>query len=137
MALFVYAPVLIGLPILLPVLIIFLVVPGGFIVVLAGLYWAFLWLIGVVGLATSRRWRSHRGRARAARAEVVPVRRQAQPQFEPARAFAPTPVPLALGSSRGDVSAATVSIARANEVPQLVPADRVPVPDSDVRGQAA
>ncbi len=137
MVLFVYAPVLLGLPILLPILIIFLVVPGGFIVVLAGIYYAFLWLAGVVGLAASRWWRTHRARVRAVRAEAVPVRRQAQPRFEPAGAFALTSLPLALGSAR-DVSAGTVSIARrADGVPQLVRAERAPVPDSDDRRQAA
>jgi hypothetical protein len=51
-----YSPLLIFLPILLLAGIIFVVVPGGFIIVLAGAYYfASAGLIGLVGLATKRR----------------------------------------------------------------------------------
>jgi hypothetical protein len=136
--LFVYAPVLVSLPILLVIGSVFFVVTGGFIIVLGGLYLALTWLIGLVGLAATRRWGAHRARKRAARADVVPVRPRGQPRFGPADAFASTPVPLALGSHRRDVSAANVSVARrADGVPQLEPAELGPIRDSDDRRQAA
>jgi hypothetical protein len=51
-----YSPLLIFLPILLLAGIIFVVVPGGFIIVLAGVfYFASAGLIGLVGLATKLR----------------------------------------------------------------------------------
>jgi hypothetical protein len=98
MVLLVYAPVLVILPILLLVFIMFMVVRGGFIIVLAVLFWVLPWLIGVVALAATRRWRAHRARVRAARTDVVPVRPRGQPRFEPAAAIASTTVSLALGS---------------------------------------
>lgn len=56
MILLLYSPFLIFLPILLLGGIIFVVVPGGFIIVLAGAwYLASAGLIGLVGLATTRR----------------------------------------------------------------------------------
>ena len=45
------------------------------------LYLALTWLIGLVGLAATRRWGAHRARKRAARADVVPVRPRGQPRF--------------------------------------------------------
>jgi hypothetical protein len=51
--LLIYSPILIFLPILLLLGIIFLIVPGGFIVVLGGAcYFASVGMIGLVGLAT-------------------------------------------------------------------------------------
>lgn len=138
MVLLVYAPVLVSLPILLVVGLVFFVVPGGFIIVLGGLYWAVSSLIGVVGLGAMRRWRAHRARTRAARADVAPVRRREQPRFEPAGAFDSTPMPLALASHRGDVPAANVAVARrANSVPQFEPAELRPIRDSDDRRYVA
>jgi hypothetical protein len=133
----VYAPVLVSLPILLLVAIM-IAIPGGFIILLAGLYWALSSLIGLVGLAATRRWRAHRARVRTARADVAPVRPGGQPRCEPAGAFASTQVPLALGNRRGEVSAANVSVARrAKGVPQLGPAELGPIRNSDDRRHAA
>ena len=56
MFLLLYSPLLIFLPILLLLGIIFVVVPGGFIVVLAGAYYfASAGVVALVGLATKRR----------------------------------------------------------------------------------
>jgi len=56
LVLLLYSPVLIFLPIVLLGLIIFVVVPGGFIIVLGGaFYFLCVGLIGLIGLATKRR----------------------------------------------------------------------------------
>lgn len=136
--LFVYAPVLVSLPILLPVLIIFMLVPGGFIVVLAGLYWALSSLIGVVSLAATGRRRVRRSRIPSATEDVGSVSPLGQPRLEPAGAFASTPVPLELGSRRRDVSAQNVVIARrADGVPQVGPAELAPIRETDDRRHVA
>jgi hypothetical protein len=51
-----FAPVLAFLPVLLVVGIIFLVVPGGFILVLGAVFYASLALFGAVGAAAKTRW---------------------------------------------------------------------------------
>lgn len=56
-----YAPILLCLPVLL-VVGVFVCIPGGFIVVLGGLYYALVWLTGLLGLAVSRRRRSRASR---------------------------------------------------------------------------
>jgi hypothetical protein len=58
----VYAPILLCLPLLLVVGLVFMVIPGGFIVVLGGFYYALVWLTGLLGLAVSRRRRSRASR---------------------------------------------------------------------------
>jgi hypothetical protein len=64
-----YSPILLFLPILLLGFIIFVIVPGGFIVVLGGaLYFASVGLIGLVGLAT--KGRQHTIRAKPQRSEA-------------------------------------------------------------------
>jgi hypothetical protein len=55
-----YSPVLILLPILLVVGLVFTVVTGGFIIVLTGLYFMLVQIIGVVGLAARARRRARR-----------------------------------------------------------------------------
>lgn len=52
-----YAPILLCLPVLLVVGVL-VCIPGGFIVVLGGLYYALTWLTGLLGLAVSRRRRA-------------------------------------------------------------------------------
>src|SRR5947208_9759572 len=66
-AILLYAPVLISLPVLVPVALIFVLVPGGFIVVMAGVYWAVAWFIGLIGLAATRRREARRSRPRPVR----------------------------------------------------------------------
>jgi hypothetical protein len=45
-ALLVYAPVLLGLPVLLAVGLVFVLVPGGFMIVFGALYYASAWVMG-------------------------------------------------------------------------------------------
>jgi hypothetical protein len=56
-AFLVYAPFLLCLPALLVVGLVFVVVPGGFIVVLSALYYASVGFIGLVGMAAASRGR--------------------------------------------------------------------------------
>jgi hypothetical protein len=65
-----YAPVLLFLPILLVVGLVFVVVAGGFLIVLSGLYFMLVAIIGVVGLAARGRRRARR-KERPARDRVV------------------------------------------------------------------
>ena len=50
-----YVPILLCLPVLL-VAAVLVCIPGGFIIVLGGLYYAFVGFTGLLGLAVSRRW---------------------------------------------------------------------------------
>ena len=59
-----YTPILLCLPVLLAIAV-FVCIPGGFIVVLGGLYYALVWLTGLLGLAVSRRRRSRASRVPA------------------------------------------------------------------------
>ena len=51
---FAYLPFLLFIPILLVLGILFVIVPGGFIIVLAGAYYASLEVLGLLGLAACR-----------------------------------------------------------------------------------
>ena len=79
LVLLLYSPVLIFLPALLLGALISVVVPGGFIVVLAGAwYFASIGLIGLFGLAPKRRRRpvrANRRRSRATSARLRPTNR--------------------------------------------------------------
>ena len=61
-----YAPILLLLPVLLLIGVVFVVVPGGFIIVLAGLYYAAAGFTSLLGLEVTRRWRARRSRVRRA-----------------------------------------------------------------------
>jgi membrane protein implicated in regulation of membrane protease activity len=95
-----YAPVLLCLPILVVVGIVFVVVPGGFIVVLGGLYWASAEFVGLSGLAASRRRRAARSRTRRARRTSVLVPQTKRRRFDPAGAVAPGASTVALRNDR-------------------------------------
>lgn len=61
-----YLPFLALSPILVVVAVVFVVIPGGFIIVLGGAYFLSVELVGLVGLAAARRWRTtHTNRRRA------------------------------------------------------------------------
>ena len=138
MLLFVYAPVLVSFPILLVIGSVFFVVTGGFIIVLGGLYLALTWLIGLVGLAATRRWGAHRARKRAARADVVPVRRAGNRGSGRLMLFASPRCHSRSEVIEGTDRLRTCPVARrADGVPQLEPAEFGPIRGSDDRRQAA
>ena len=75
MYLLLYFPLLLFLPILLLLGIVFVVVPGGFIVVLAGAYYfASAGLIGIVGLATKHRQHAIHATAQRSRTSSARLR---------------------------------------------------------------
>jgi hypothetical protein len=96
----VYSPVLLCLPILLVVGLVFVVVPGGFIIVLGGLYWASAAFIGLAGLAARRRERAARSRTRRTRLTSVLAPQTKRRRFEPAGTVAPVPSTVALRYDR-------------------------------------
>jgi hypothetical protein len=120
-----YSPVLLSLPILAVVGIVFVVVPGGFIIVLGALYWASAEFIGLAGLAASRRRRAARSRRRQARPTSVLAPQAKRRRFEPA-AVAPGASTVALRNDRAPARAPNVVVHR----------PRAPIPSADI-GQRA
>ena len=91
-----YAPFLLLLPVLLLVGVVFVVVPGGFIIVLGAFYYAATGLAGLLGLAARRRWRaraSHARQANTAPEKTSPPRRA---PFGPRGAIAANPMVVPL-----------------------------------------
>lgn len=70
---FAYLPFLLFIPILLVLGILFVIVPGGFIIVLAGAYYASLEVLGLLGLAARRRRRAVRANRRRAQGSLALV----------------------------------------------------------------
>jgi hypothetical protein len=68
---FAYFPFLLFIPILLVLGIFFVIVPGGFIIVLAGAYYASLEVLGLLGLAARGRRRAVRANRRRANASLA------------------------------------------------------------------
>src|SRR3954463_16250420 len=100
MALLLFSPALVLLPVLLLALVLFVVVPGGFIIVLGAASWVSMMCIGLLRLAADRLLPSaSTTRRRAARAEPVgstarpPIRR---PTAHAVPAVAATPTTLGL-----------------------------------------
>ena len=84
----VYAPVLMSLPILLVVGLVFVVVPGGFIIVLGALYWGAVQSIGLAALGARRARQASRSLRRSSRPDFVSARPTRQATFKPAAAVA-------------------------------------------------
>ena len=83
-----FAPVLALLPLLLVVGVVFLVVPGGFIIVLGAGFYASLALFGMVG-AAAKNWRDA-ARSRAPRNHTISAPgRLSRPGYRPAGVGAP------------------------------------------------
>src|SRR5437763_15812072 len=60
---FIYTPALLCLPALLLVGVVFVVIPGGFIIVLGALYYLLMGFVGEVGLASRTAWRARLSRS--------------------------------------------------------------------------
>jgi hypothetical protein len=108
----VYAPSLLFLPVLLLVGVVFVVVPGGFIVVLGGLYFAATGFAGLLGLAANRRWRPRASRVRSANIGFENTSPSGRASFGPRGAIAPRPVVVGLTSDQTIGSAANVMPSR-------------------------
>jgi hypothetical protein len=134
-----YAPFLLYLPLLLVLGLVFVVVPGGFIIVLGGLYYAGMGLTGLLGLAASRRRQANasRGRRRNTRFETpLPFSRAPSGRRG---AIAPRPIAVGFTTDRAVGSAANVvpSRGRSGDVDLVVPLDRQRVPDEQHGARAA
>ena len=85
---------LLFLPVLLLVGVVFVVVPGGFIIVLGGLYYLATGFAGLLGLAATGRWRARASRVRLANMTGEHRLPSGPVAFGPRRAIAPVAVPL-------------------------------------------
>jgi len=95
-----YAPILLCLPVLLLAGVVFVVVPGGFIIVLGGLYYATMWLASLVGLAANRRWRARASRMRRTNTNLGNIAVSGRASFGPRGAIVPNPVAVHLTNDR-------------------------------------
>jgi hypothetical protein len=110
---FVYSPALLGLPALLLVGVVFVVVPGGFIIVLGALYYLLAGFTGVVGLASRRARRARRSRSASPATGFVPARTAArEPALTRARITPATPAIAGLPNDRAIGSAANSLLRR-------------------------
>jgi hypothetical protein len=100
-----YAPILLWLPVLLLAGVVFVVVPGGFIVVLGGLYYMAVALTGVLGLAVRGRSRDRSSRGRRGHTSVENASRSGRSSLGPHGGIASTPVAVALTNARAVGSA--------------------------------
>ena len=97
MLLLAYFPLLLCVPILLVVGLVFVVVPGGFIIVLAGAYYLWIGFIGLLGSAAEQRRRATRAR-RPVGASWPFVRLAAPSPLRRPGTAAVTPRPVAYGN---------------------------------------
>ena len=98
MLIFLYFPALLALPILLMVGIVFVIVPGGFLIVVGALFNVLMSFLGMVGLAAKSRLQAARATRRRDRAgsAVTP-----QTTRSPARPVAAAAAPVIAGFLNG------------------------------------
>ena len=132
-----YAPILLCLPLLLLVGV-FVCIPGGFIIVLGGLYYALVWLTGLLGLAVRRR-------PRARDSQVPPntssenASRSGRSSFGSRRAIAARPTAFGLTVDPAVGSAPNLELTQraSGEVNLVAARQRGYVPDRQDGGRAA
>lgn len=95
-----YAPFLLFLPVLLLGGVVFVVVPGGFIIVLGGLYYAATGFAGLLGLAANSRWRARASRAPRANTTFGDTTPAGRAPSRPRGAIAPSPIAVPLMKHR-------------------------------------
>ena len=132
-----YTPILLCLPLLLLVGVL-VCIPGGFIIVLGGLYYALVGFIGLLGLAV--RWRP------LARASRVPpntgtehASRSGRSSLDPRRAIAGRPTAFGVPTDPTVGSAPNLELTRraSGEVNLVAARQRGYVPDRQDGGRAA
>jgi hypothetical protein len=96
----VYAPFLLLLPVLLLGGVVFVVVPGGFIIVLGALSYAATGFAGLLGLAASRRSRARASHARRANTTFEKTSPSRRAPLGPRGAIAPNPIAVSLANAR-------------------------------------
>jgi hypothetical protein len=133
-----YTPILLCLPLLLVAGVLFCI-PGGFILVLGGLYYALAWLFtGLLGLAVSRRRQARASRVRA-NASSENVTRSARSSFGSRPAIAARPAAFGLATDPAVGSAPNMELSRrgSDDVNRLASRARGHVPDKQDGARAA
>jgi membrane protein implicated in regulation of membrane protease activity len=124
-AILAYAPLLLCLPVLLLIGVVFVVVPGGCIVVLAGFYYLAAGFTSLLGLEVTRRWRGRRSRVRrtSPRFENVSSSRSSSGRRG---TIAPKPIAVGFTNERAVGSAANVLLSRrgSDDVDLVAPLER-------------
>lgn len=130
---FVYAPILLCLPVLLVGLML-VCIPGGFIIVLGGLYYAFVWFTGLLGLAAIRRRWSGGPRVRP-NPSSENASRSGRPSLGSRRA---RPTAFGLTTDPAVASAPNLELSRrvSNDINLLAARERGYVPDRQDGAQA-
>jgi hypothetical protein len=134
-----YAPILLCLPLLLLIGVVFVVIPGGFIIVLAGLYYAAAGFTSLLGLEVTRRWRARRSRVRRSETSLENASRSGRRSSGPRGAIAPRPVAAGARNDRVVASAPNVLLSRrgSDDVDLIAPLERSRVPDGQDGARAA
>ena len=94
LAILFYIPILMCVPVLLVALML-VCIPGGFIIVLGGLYYAFVGFAGLLGLAVSTRWWSRAPRV-SSNSSSENASRSGRSSFGSRRAIAARPKAVGL-----------------------------------------
>jgi membrane protein implicated in regulation of membrane protease activity len=138
-AILAYAPILLCLPVLLVVGLVFVVIPGGFIVVLGGLYYAAAGFTSLLGLEATGRWRARRSRVRRADTSFENASPSRRSSSGPRRAIAPRPVAVGSANDRAVASAPNVLLSRrgSDDVNLVASRERGHVPDKQDGARAA
>lgn len=138
-AILAYAPILLCLPVLLVVGLVFVVIPGGFIVVLAGLYYGAAGFTSLFGLEVTRRLRAPRSRVRRADTGFEQASPSGQTSSGPRATTAPRPVAVGSTNDRAVASAPSVLLSRrgSDDVDLLAPLEHGPVPEGQDGARAA
>ena len=134
-----YAPILLCLPVLLLIGVVFVVVPGGFIVVLAGLYYAAAGFTSLLGLSVTRRWRARRSRVRRADTSFEHASRSGRRSSGARGVIVPRPVAVGATNDRVVAAAPNVVLSRrgSDDVNLVAPLERSRVPDRQDGPRAA
>jgi hypothetical protein len=134
-----YAPFLLYLPVLLVLGLVFVVVPGGFIIVLGGLYYAGMGLTGLLGLAASQRRQANASRVRQRNARFeTPLPFSRSPSHRRG-AIAPSPIAVGFSNDRAVGSPGNVRLSRrrSDDVDLVARLDRQRVPAEQDGARAA
>jgi hypothetical protein len=134
-----YAPILLCLPLLLLIGVVFVVIPGGFIIVLAGLYYAAAGFTSLLGLEVTRRWRARSSRVRRADKSFENASPSGGRSSGPRGAIARRPVAVGSTNDRVIAAAPSVLLSRrgSDDVDLVAPLERSRVPDGQDGARAA
>jgi hypothetical protein len=135
----VYVPVLLCLPVLLLVGLVFVVVPGGFIIVLGAFYYAAVGVAGPLGLGAIRRGRARMSRVRRTGPGFGNASPSSRTSSARRGALAPRPTAVGLTGDRTVSPAPNVLLSRrgSDDVDLVARLNRARVPDGQDDARAA